>query len=113
MKDNKVFPFYTNILFRNSIAESMVWCIEQAECVEEVVECITESLSILEVRHHCSNKNIQVVLCLLCVGQTLYTLLLCISHFLVNYHVLSIQLITQTPVMCYLSSKPVFNRFGG
>jgi len=33
---------------RNSIAESMVWCIEQAECAEEVVECIAESLSIIE-----------------------------------------------------------------
>ena len=37
-------------VFRNSIAESMVWCIEQAECAEEVVECIAESLSIIEVR---------------------------------------------------------------
>lgn len=28
----------------------MVWCIEQAECAEEVVDCLAESLSILEVR---------------------------------------------------------------
>jgi len=27
----------------------MVWCIEQADCGEEVVECLAESLSILEV----------------------------------------------------------------
>lgn len=33
---------------RNAIAESMVWCIEQAGCAEEVVECLAESLSILE-----------------------------------------------------------------
>ena len=26
-----------------------MWCIEQAECAEEVVDCLAESLSILEV----------------------------------------------------------------
>jgi len=34
---------------RNAIAESMVWCIEHAESGEEIVDCLTESLSILEV----------------------------------------------------------------
>jgi len=33
---------------RNAVAEAMVWCIEQAECAEEVVDCLAESLSILE-----------------------------------------------------------------
>lgn len=61
---------------RNSIAESMVWCIEQAECAEEVVECITESLSILEtpivkkiarlflisdILHNCTVKGVPMV----------------------------------------------------
>ena len=28
----------------------MVWCIEASESVEEIVDCIAESLSLLEVR---------------------------------------------------------------
>ena len=34
---------------RNAIAEAMVWCIEHADSGEEIVECLAESLSILEV----------------------------------------------------------------
>jgi len=34
---------------RNTIAEAMVWCIEHAESGEEIIECLAESLSILEV----------------------------------------------------------------
>jgi len=33
---------------RNTIAEAMVWCIEHADSGEEIVECLAESLSILE-----------------------------------------------------------------
>jgi len=33
---------------RNAVAEAMVWCIEHADSGEEIVECLTESLSILE-----------------------------------------------------------------
>jgi len=33
---------------RNAIAEAMVWCIEHAESSEEVIDCLAESLSILE-----------------------------------------------------------------
>ena len=34
----------------------MVWCIEQADCGEEVVECLAESLSILEV---CTQRELR------------------------------------------------------
>ena len=34
---------------RNAVAEAMVWCIEHADSGEEIVECLAESLSILEV----------------------------------------------------------------
>jgi hypothetical protein len=34
---------------RNGIAEAMVWCIEHADSGDEVIECLAESLSILEV----------------------------------------------------------------
>merc|ERR1719309_1857987 len=33
---------------RNAVAEAMVWCIEHADSGEEIVECLAESLSILE-----------------------------------------------------------------
>merc|ERR1711997_1188787 len=33
---------------RNPLAETMVWCIEHAEAGDEIVECIAESLSILQ-----------------------------------------------------------------
>ena len=33
---------------RNPLAETMVWCIEHAEAGEEIVDCIAESLSILQ-----------------------------------------------------------------
>ena len=36
-------------LFRNAIAEAMVWCIEHADSGEEIVDCLAESMSILEV----------------------------------------------------------------
>ena len=38
------------LISRNTIAEAMVWCIEHADCGEEIVECLQESLAILEVR---------------------------------------------------------------
>ena len=45
--------------FRNAIAEAMVWCIETAECADEIVQCLAESLSILEVRlKHIGIKHI-------------------------------------------------------
>ena len=34
---------------RNAIAEAMVWCIEHADCGEEIVECLAEALAIPEV----------------------------------------------------------------
>ena len=37
------------LIFRNAIAEAMVWCIEHADSGEEIVDCLAESLSILEV----------------------------------------------------------------
>lgn len=33
---------------RLKIAEAMVWCLDHAEAAEEIVECIAESLSILQ-----------------------------------------------------------------
>ena len=42
--------YANSILCRNAVAEAMVWCIEAAESVEEIVDCIAESLSLLEVR---------------------------------------------------------------
>ncbi len=57
---------------RNPLAEAMVWCIEHAEAGEEIVECLAESLSILQtpmakkvarlylisdVLHNCSVKG--------------------------------------------------------
>lgn len=33
---------------RSKVGEAMVWCLDHAESAEEIVECITESLSILE-----------------------------------------------------------------
>eukprot|EP00117_Sycon_ciliatum_P015546 scpid41385/ scgid15341/ U2 snRNP-associated SURP motif-containing protein; 140 kDa Ser/Arg-rich domain protein; U2-associated protein SR140 len=33
---------------RQTIADGMVFCLDHADCAEEIVECITESLSILE-----------------------------------------------------------------
>ena len=39
----------TILSLRNTIAEAMVWCIEHAESGEEIIECLAESLSILEV----------------------------------------------------------------
>ena len=33
---------------RPKIGEAMVWCMDHAESAEEVVECIAESLSILQ-----------------------------------------------------------------
>lgn len=58
---------------RNPIAEIMVWCIEHAEAGQEVVDCISESLSILQtpltkkiarlylisdILHNCSVKGV-------------------------------------------------------
>ena len=58
---------------RNPVAETMVWCIEHAEAGEEVVECISESLGILQtpltkkiarlylisdILHNCSVKGV-------------------------------------------------------
>ena len=58
---------------RNPIAETMVWCIEHAEAGGEIVECIAESLSILQtpltkkvarlylisdILHNCSVKGV-------------------------------------------------------
>ncbi len=58
---------------RNPVAETMVWCIEHAEAGTEIVECIAESLSILQtpltkkvarlylisdILHNCSVKGI-------------------------------------------------------
>ncbi len=37
---------------RSKIAEAMVFCLDHAESAEEIVECITESLSILETPIH-------------------------------------------------------------
>ena len=33
---------------RNKIGDVMVWCLDHAESAEEIVECIAESLSILQ-----------------------------------------------------------------
>lgn len=33
---------------RTKIADAMIWCIEHAESAEEIIDCITESLSIIE-----------------------------------------------------------------
>ena len=46
-----------DIVLRNAIAEAMVWCIEHADSGEEIVDCLAESLSILEVstRHWIHN----------------------------------------------------------
>jgi len=33
---------------RNKIGDAMVWCLEHAEAAEEIVECLAESLSILQ-----------------------------------------------------------------
>lgn len=33
---------------RSKIGDTMVWCLEHADAAEEIVECITESLSILQ-----------------------------------------------------------------
>ena len=33
---------------RSKIGEAMVWCMDHADSAEEVVDCITESLSILQ-----------------------------------------------------------------
>ena len=56
---------------RNPIAETMVWCIEHADAWQEIVECISESLSlpqtptakkiarlylISDILHNCSVK---------------------------------------------------------
>ena len=58
---------------RNPVAETMVWCIEHAEAGSEIVECIAESLSILQtpltkkiarlylisdILHNCSVKGV-------------------------------------------------------
>ena len=58
---------------RNPLAETMVWCIEHAEACDEIVECISESLSILQtplakkiarvylisdILHNCSIKGV-------------------------------------------------------
>ena len=58
---------------RNPLAETMVWCIEHAEAGSEVVDCIAESLSILQtpltkkvarlylisdILHNCSVKGV-------------------------------------------------------
>ena len=58
---------------RNPVAETMVWCIEHAEAGEEIVDCIAESLSILQtpltkkiarlylisdILHNCSVKGV-------------------------------------------------------
>ena len=58
---------------RNPLAETMVWCIEHAEAGEEIVDCIAESLSILQtpltkkvarlylisdILHNCSIKGV-------------------------------------------------------
>ncbi len=58
---------------RNPVAEAMVWCIEHADAGEEIVECISESLSIAEtplakkiarlylisdILHNCSVKGV-------------------------------------------------------
>ena len=32
---------------RSKIAEGMVWCLDHAEAAEEIVECISESLSMV------------------------------------------------------------------
>ncbi len=42
---------------RNGIAEAMVWCIEHADSGDEVIECLAESLSILEVSRHTKNPK--------------------------------------------------------
>lgn len=33
---------------RSRIGDTMVWCLDHAEAAEEIVECIAESLSILQ-----------------------------------------------------------------
>ena len=33
---------------RSKIGDAMIWCIEHAESAEEVVECLSEALSILQ-----------------------------------------------------------------
>lgn len=33
---------------RTKVGDAMVWCLDHAESAEEIVECITESLSILQ-----------------------------------------------------------------
>lgn len=58
---------------RNPVAEAMVWCIEHADAGEEIIDCIAESLSILEtpvikkvarlflisdILHNCSVKGV-------------------------------------------------------
>ena len=58
---------------RNPLAETMVWCIEHAEAGDEIVDCIAESLSILQtplskkiarvylisdILHNCSIKGV-------------------------------------------------------
>ena len=43
------FLILMTLIFRNAIAEAMVWCIEHADSGEEIVDCLAESLSILEV----------------------------------------------------------------
>ena len=32
---------------RSKVAEGMVWCLDHAEAAEEIVECISESLSMV------------------------------------------------------------------
>jgi len=43
---------------RNAVAEAMVWCIEHADSGEEIVECLAESLSILEVGMSASTSGL-------------------------------------------------------
>lgn len=33
---------------RSKVGDAMIWCLDHAESAEEVVECISESLSILQ-----------------------------------------------------------------
>ena len=33
---------------REKIGDAMLWCLQHANCAEEVVECVAESMSILQ-----------------------------------------------------------------
>jgi hypothetical protein len=57
---------------RNKVGDAMVWCLDHAESAEEIVECITESLSILQtpIPKKVIHREGYSVSCNLCVSQS-------------------------------------------